>query len=265
MLLIVKEYVTFVALRRGACPKLALANNMWYGEIPSSLKGLSYIEKLLVSRVRHNRYIVKVLSSGSCKMIANVISFQHPSQKIYAALPPPPSDLDDVVAFVFTGPSPTTEDDFRHTQMLVRHAKVFHVLHWLKLNHVDYADLEIAMDNLMAYPDFPMHVLKAFALQRLKQGGKILAIGREADPETLWNNPSLCYGFSFFHTSLVTFTTLTFPSTAQPVHLFLSYLYSFALLFAVTRIASLFLFHHSYVSFPFCTQCLLVCARFLVV
>ena len=60
----------------------------------------------------------------------------------------------------------------------------------------------------------------------------------------------LCYGFSFFPTSLVTLTTSTFPSTAQPVHLFLSHLYSFALLSTATRIASLFLFHHSYVFFP---------------
>ena len=56
--------------------------------------------------------------------------------------------------------------------------------------------------------------------------------------------------FPFFRPSLVTFTTLTFPSTAQPVHLFLSRLYSFALFFTATRIASLFLSHHSNVFFP---------------
>ena len=61
---------------------------------------------------------------------------------------------------------------------------------------------------------------------------------------------SHCYGFSFFLTSYVTLTTLTFPSTAQLVHLFLSHLYNFALLFTAMRIASLFLFHHSYVFFP---------------
>ena len=52
------------------------------------------------------------------------------------------------------------------------------------------------------------------------------------------------------YTSLVTLAMLTFPSTAQPVHLFLSPLYSFALLSTATRIASLFLFHPSYVLFP---------------
>ncbi|KAF8416922.1 hypothetical protein L210DRAFT_3362078, partial [Boletus edulis BED1] len=32
---------------------------------------------------------------------------------------------------------------------------------------------------------------KALALQHLQQGGKALAIGRESNPETLWNNPAL--------------------------------------------------------------------------
>ena len=56
--------------------------------------------------------------------------------------------------------------------------------------------------------------------------------------------------FLHFYSSLVTLTMLTFLSTAQPVYLFLSQLYSFALLSTATRIASLFLFHHSYVFFP---------------
>ena len=34
---------------------------------------------------------------------------------------------------------------------------------------------------------------------------------------------TMCYGFSFFLT-FVTLTTLTFPSTVQPVHLFLLFL-----------------------------------------
>ena len=56
----------------------------------------------------------------------------------------------------------------------------------------------------------------------------------------------------FFFLSYFTCNTyyVDVPSTAQPVHLFLSHLYSFALLFTVMCIASPFLFHHSYVFFP---------------
>ena len=41
---------------------------------------------------------------------------------------------------------------------------------------------------------------------------------------------AVCYGFSSCLSYLCTFATLTFPNTAQPVYLFLSHLYSFALL-----------------------------------
>ena len=110
-------------LQKGKRPKMALANNMWYGNVPYQLQGLSYIEKLLISHVRHNRCIIKVLSSGSHKIIANAISFQHLSQKIYSTLPPPPADLDDVIGFIFTGPNPPTDEDFKQTPLLVRHKK----------------------------------------------------------------------------------------------------------------------------------------------
>ena len=59
-----------------------------------------------------------------------------------------------------------------------------------------------------------------------------------------------CYSFSSFLLTLVTLTTLTFPSTVQPVHLFFYSLYSFALLAAATRIASPFPFHHCYAFLP---------------
>ena len=86
-------------------------------------------------------------------MIANVISFQHPSHKIYATLSPPPSDLDDVIALIFSGSTPPTDDDFKWTPMLVWHKKVYEALSWLKLNHMDYADLNISLKNLMAYDE----------------------------------------------------------------------------------------------------------------
>ena len=98
---------------------------MWYNVVPQQLQDLSYIEKLLISQVCYNCCIVKVLSSGSRKMIANAISFRHPSQKIYAILPPPPSELDDVIAIIITGPASPTDEDFTRIPMLVQHKKVY--------------------------------------------------------------------------------------------------------------------------------------------
>ncbi|KAH7907844.1 hypothetical protein BJ138DRAFT_1013892, partial [Hygrophoropsis aurantiaca] len=143
----------FQTLIKGKVPTLSLANGLWLGDVPCELQGLSFVEKLLISRVRHNRCIVRVSSSGMHKMIANVISFKHPSHKIYKALPPPLEQLDDILAVVFTGPCAPTEDDFKRTPLLVRRSVVGQALEFLKLNHKDYSDLEVDYDELNRYPE----------------------------------------------------------------------------------------------------------------
>ena len=132
--------------------KYALANGLWLGQVPSQLQGLSYAEQLLISRVRRNKCLVKV-SSGMHKMKANVIAFKNPMPKIYQRLPPPVEDLDEVLAFVYTGPCRPSPEEMERTPLLVRRIKVGQALEWLKLNHSDYHDLDIAYDILKAYPE----------------------------------------------------------------------------------------------------------------
>jgi len=137
---------------RGRIPKFALARGLWLGKVPNELQDLSFAEKLLIGRIRHNRCIVRV-AKGMLKMIANAVTFEHPMQKIYTVLPPPVEEMDEVLAFIFTGPCQPTEDDFRRIPLLVRRNKVAKALEWLKLNHSDYADLEISYKNLESYPE----------------------------------------------------------------------------------------------------------------
>jgi hypothetical protein len=40
-------------------------------------------------------------------------------QKIYTVLPPPIKEIDEVLAFIFTGPCQPTEDDFHRIPLLV--------------------------------------------------------------------------------------------------------------------------------------------------
>lgn len=146
------------ALNRNSKPKFSLAKGLWIGDVPSQLSELQYFERLLVARVRHNRCIfrVSVGSSkvkGMSKMVANAITFKHPVQKIYTILPPPLEELDDIIAFIFTGPCQPTQEDFKRTPLLVRRKKVMKALEWLKLNHIDYQDLQISYENLNQYPE----------------------------------------------------------------------------------------------------------------
>jgi hypothetical protein len=79
-------------------------------------------------------------------MKANAIAFETPIPKVYQQLPPPSADMDDVLAFFFTGPCKPTEQDYKRSLVLVRRNQVVKALEWL--NHSDYADIEISHKTL---------------------------------------------------------------------------------------------------------------------
>jgi hypothetical protein len=106
-------------LKKGICPAIALANGIWLGKVPAELTGLTFVEKIHISRVHHNRCVVRI-ASGRYKMRANAISFQNPIPKLYDVLPPPLEELDQVLACIFTGPCQPTEKDIECTPLLVR-------------------------------------------------------------------------------------------------------------------------------------------------
>ncbi|KAJ7019610.1 hypothetical protein C8F04DRAFT_975459 [Mycena alexandri] len=49
-----------IHLINGVSPPLALANGFWIGTVPEVLKGLSFAEKMLIARIRHNRCLVRI-------------------------------------------------------------------------------------------------------------------------------------------------------------------------------------------------------------
>ena len=161
------------SLKIGNKPPKSLANGFWLGTIPDVLKKLTFAEKVLVSRIRHNRCLVKV-SSGRAKMIANVVMYSNPTAVVYNVLPPPLKDLDDVLAFLFVGSAPPTMQDFSRTPMLVRRNVVKEALECLTLNHVDYYDIQISTDNLKDYPlsGIPVQVISKLVSE---EEGNVLA------------------------------------------------------------------------------------------
>ena len=91
--------------------RLALAKNLWIGNVPEELKCLRFVEKILIACVCYTCSFVKV-ASGMRKMKANVIAFESLIPKIYNILPPPQDDLDNVLAILFTGPCKPSESDW---------------------------------------------------------------------------------------------------------------------------------------------------------
>ncbi|KAJ7351638.1 hypothetical protein DFH08DRAFT_694806, partial [Mycena albidolilacea] len=203
-------------LLKGAVLLRSLANKIWIGCVPWQLKELSFAERMLISKVQHNRCVVRV-ASGRGKMSANAIMFATPIVKIYQVLSVSKDELSEVLAFVFLGSARPTEEDFARTPML--------------LNHRDYADLEISPENLQDLPEngIPCGVdwketvegetsnvaeamsvhdtgeeeegtaqgpcsfatLKARALTHLKNRGQTLGVGQAEEPESLYHNIQL--------------------------------------------------------------------------
>ena len=139
-------------------PKFALVRGLWLGEIPEELQQLSFAEKLLIGRIRHNQYVIHV-AKGMHKMIANAVIFEHPIQEIYPVLPPPIEEIDELLAFIFTGPCQPTADDFHQIPLLICRNQVSKALEWLKLDHTDYADIEISYNNLASHPEDSLPVV----------------------------------------------------------------------------------------------------------
>ena len=133
-------------------PPLSLASGLWLGSVPSILSSLHFVEKMLIARIRHSCCAIKI-ASGMRKMKANAIAFQSPISKIYDTLPPPRTDLAEVLAIIFTGPHKPTQSDFARTPLLVRRNHVKLALQWLILNHRDYENVKISDSNLHEYPE----------------------------------------------------------------------------------------------------------------
>ncbi|KAJ7863678.1 hypothetical protein B0H13DRAFT_1638104, partial [Mycena leptocephala] len=122
----------------GVTPRHSLANNLWIGELPWQLKDLTWAEKMMIAKVRHNRCVVRV-ASGRGKLVANAII--ESLRKVYNILPLSRDELSEVLAFVFLGSAKPTDEDYVRTPMFVRRQRVKDALDWLKLNHKDYHEL----------------------------------------------------------------------------------------------------------------------------
>jgi hypothetical protein len=145
--------VCYNQLKQGKMPKNALANGLWLGNVPPELRDLSWMEQKLIARINTNYYMVPVHSSWLYKMKTNVFCSATPMKKVYNTLPPARNEFEQVLAILFIGPALPSPTNHKRTPLLVRRNQVLDALNWLKLIHVDYADLTISLENLAEYPE----------------------------------------------------------------------------------------------------------------
>ena len=137
------------SLERSVMPKLALANNLWIGDVPAELMDLTIPEQLLIARHYPRCYIFKLfprdvnthipfdqLHSG---MAGNASLFELNTREVVEMLrgqrmPSPVQTLASVIAITFVSSKVLPMDWLKKT-FRVRRAVVYDALMWLKAHN----------------------------------------------------------------------------------------------------------------------------------
>ncbi|CAF2657391.1 unnamed protein product [Rotaria sp. Silwood2] len=125
------------ALSKGSIPKFSAANNMWLGDIPAELQGLTIPEQKLISLYRHNSCIIKLHSpfhsttTVQTALKGNCITFVQNVPNIVNSLPLTLDDLCDTLKVIFIGARPPVRIHLKKV-LTVRKKKITQALHWLK-------------------------------------------------------------------------------------------------------------------------------------
>ncbi|KIK62224.1 hypothetical protein GYMLUDRAFT_58412 [Collybiopsis luxurians FD-317 M1] len=154
------------SIRSGKVPKLGLCNGLWLGEVPPELKKLTYYE------VRRGAGRV----NGHYKLVSNVVAFENPTAKIYSTLPPPRSDIDEVLAIMFSGSSAPTDEDYQHSLLFIHRNIVAEALRWLILNHPDYSDVTFSSEHLDQYSEHQPIVAVEFFKSRTNRTAEGISV-----------------------------------------------------------------------------------------
>ncbi|KAJ3912479.1 hypothetical protein F5877DRAFT_84764 [Lentinula edodes] len=149
-------------------PPLALANNLWIGEVPFELRILSLCERILISRFFAAAYIVKLYPKSrgarglpkemlTSAVRGNVSSYFLNTKDIISMidpgyLPPRPAILAATIGVTFIGPN-NIPLKFLPAYLHVRRNRVRDGLHWLIAKNPLYLGQMISENNLSCLPD----------------------------------------------------------------------------------------------------------------
>ena len=146
------------ALMKKSIPKFSPANNMWIGDVPAALEGLTIPEEKLISLYRHNSCVIKLNSpfhsaaTAQSAIKGNCISFLQNVPNIVDSLPLALDELCDTIKVIFVGAHPPDRSRLRKI-LTVRKRKVVQALLWLKKHNTHYQNITINLENIAQLPE----------------------------------------------------------------------------------------------------------------
>ncbi|CAF1089809.1 unnamed protein product [Rotaria sordida] len=139
-------------------PKFSAANNMWLGDIPTELQGLTIPEEKLISLYRHNSCVIKLQSpfhsatTAQTALKGNCITFLQNVPNIVNSLPLTLADLCDTLKVIFIGARPPDRLHLKKV-LTVRKKKIIQALQWLKKYNILYQNVNINLENIAQLPE----------------------------------------------------------------------------------------------------------------
>jgi len=146
------------ALSKEHIPKFSVANNMWLGDVPAELQGLTIPEEKLISLYRHNSCIIKLHSpfhsttTAQTALKGNCITFLQNLPNIVDSLPLTLDDLCDTLKVIFIGARPPDRIQLKKV-LTVRKEKIVQALRWLKKHNILYQKVNINLQNINQLPE----------------------------------------------------------------------------------------------------------------
>ncbi|KAJ8580976.1 hypothetical protein M405DRAFT_752500, partial [Rhizopogon salebrosus TDB-379] len=144
------------SLRNGHIPRLALANNLYRGQLPTEFADLTWVEEMTCAIYRTTAHVTRlfhssdlstpqVLYGNTCAHNMNIISTA-------SVLPRTPSDINDALSVIFIG---NQKFDVHRLQAMfrVRKRKICEFLLFLKHHNKIYQNININLSLLAYFPD----------------------------------------------------------------------------------------------------------------
>ncbi|KAF8290397.1 hypothetical protein DL93DRAFT_2069044, partial [Clavulina sp. PMI_390] len=154
---------------RSRIPKHSLKNSLYRGYLPERFRDLTWIEEQVCAKYRSTAFVTRLHHVNDPKhpyvLHGNTCAFEQDILSTAKVLPRAPSDLEDCLSVIFTGPNRDIPQAALKKIFRIWKPLVIEFLRWLCSNNVAYADVEINENILDLYngdgmiPEFEDHVI----------------------------------------------------------------------------------------------------------
>jgi hypothetical protein len=144
------------SLHSNRMPRLALANNLYRGQLPSEFCDLTWVEEMVCALFRTTAHVTRLFQSSDPKnprvMYGNTCAHAMNVTSTASVLPRTPSDINDALSVVFIGNQKF--DPLRiYSLFRVRKVKISRFLAFLKQHNRLYENIDIDLTRLTMFPD----------------------------------------------------------------------------------------------------------------